>query len=80
MYSPFTKITYILTFLPPSLEQFLRAFWNAVSWAIVLILPQIKLDSQLSRSAIFFGWQNEHVKQSRTKALESMQKPKGPGI
>ena len=25
MYSPITKITYILTFPPPSLEQFLRA-------------------------------------------------------
>ena len=42
MYSLFTKITYILTFPPTSLKQFLRAIWNAVSWGIVLILPQIK--------------------------------------
>ena len=28
-------------------EQFLRAIWNAVSRATVLILPQIKLNSQL---------------------------------
>ena len=27
----------------PSLEQFVRAIWGAVSWASVLILPQIKL-------------------------------------
>ena len=37
MCSPFTKITYILA-SPPSLKQFLRA----ISWAAVLILPQIK--------------------------------------
>ena len=53
MYSPFTKITCILTFPPASLEQFLRAIWEAVSQAIVLILPQIKLNSQLSRFALF---------------------------
>ena len=46
-YSPFTKITCLLTFSPASLEQFLRAIWDAISWAIVLILPQIKLNSQL---------------------------------
>ena len=28
---------------PASLEQFLRAIWDAVSQAAVLILPQIKL-------------------------------------
>lgn len=38
IYSPFTKITCILAFPPPSLKQFLRA----ISWAAVLILPQIK--------------------------------------
>ena len=31
------------SFFPISLEQFLRAKWNAVSQAIVLLLPQIKL-------------------------------------
>ena len=39
MYSPFTKATFIKTFP----EQFIRAIWNAVSWAIVLFLPQINL-------------------------------------
>ena len=55
MYSPFTKITYILTFSPTSSGQFLRAIWNAVSQATVLILPQIKLNSQLSHCAFFFS-------------------------
>ena len=55
MYSPFTKITYILTSpRPASLEQFLRALRNAVSRAAVLILPQIKLNSQHSCCAFFF--------------------------
>ena len=49
MYSPFTKIAYILTFPPISLGQFLRA----LAQASVLILPQIKLNLQLSRSAFF---------------------------
>ena len=34
-------------------EQFLRAIWDAVSWTAVLILPQIKLNLQLSRCAFF---------------------------
>ena len=29
----------------PLLQQFLRAIWGAVSWAAVLILPQMKLNS-----------------------------------
>ena len=37
----------------PTLEQFLRAIWEAVSQAIVLILFQIKLNSQLSYCAFF---------------------------
>ena len=54
VYSPFTTISYILTSPPPtSLVQFLRAIWNAASRAIVLILPPIKLDSQLSYCAFF---------------------------
>ena len=40
IYSLSTKLTYILTLLPTSLEQFLRAIWDASSWAIVLILPK----------------------------------------
>ena len=38
MYSPVTKIPYILTFRPASWEQFLRAVWGAVSQAAVLTL------------------------------------------
>ena len=45
-----------MTFLFPSLEQFCRAIWNADSQAIVLILPQIKLNSQLLGCACFFQW------------------------
>ena len=52
-YSPFTKITYIRSFPPASLEQFLRAVWGAVSWAAVLIWPQIKFNPQLSCWASF---------------------------
>ena len=33
MYSPFTKITYTLTFTHTFVEQVLRAIWNAASWA-----------------------------------------------
>ena len=33
MYSPFTKIAYILTFPPASLKQFLKAIWNVISQA-----------------------------------------------
>ena len=53
MYSPFTKITHILTFSPASLEQFLRAISDAVSWAAVLILPPVKLNLQLSHCVFF---------------------------
>ena len=53
MHSPFTNITYRLSFLLPSLDQFLRAIWGADSWTVVLILPQIKLHSQLSCFAFF---------------------------
>ena len=38
---------------PTFLGPFLRAIWNAASQAIVLILPQIKFDSQLSHCAFF---------------------------
>ena len=36
-----------------ALEQSLRAIWDAASWAAVLILPQIKLNSQLSSCTSF---------------------------
>ena len=38
-------------------EQSLRAIWDAASWAAVLILPQIKLNSQLSSCTSFFSGQ-----------------------
>ena len=53
MYSLFTKITYILTFPSVPLEQYRRAILNVVSLAIVLILPQVKLNLQLSFCATF---------------------------
>ena len=50
--SPVTK-TLCTDFPPPALEQSLRALWDAASRAAVLILPQIKLNSQLSSCASF---------------------------
>ena len=41
-----------------ALEQSLRATWDAASWAAVLILPPIKLNSQLSSCTSFFSWQD----------------------
>ena len=41
--------------LPSSLEQFLRAIWDAVSQAVRLILPPIKFNSQLSHCIFFFS-------------------------
>ena len=53
IYSPFIKISYILTFRPASSGQFPRAIWGAVvSWAAVLILLRIKLNSQLPHYAL----------------------------
>ena len=53
MYSPFTKITYMLTF-PSTSKQFLRAIWDAVSQATVLILAQIKFNSLRITLGSFF--------------------------
>ena len=50
--SPFTK-PYILSSPTAALEQSLRAVWDAASWAAVLILPQIKLNAQLSSCTSF---------------------------
>ena len=58
--SSFTKITYILTFPPYSLEQFLRVIWNGTSKAIVLNLLQIKLNSQLS-CHVFFSVNSDNI-------------------
>ena len=46
-----------------SLEQFLRAIWGAASRAIVLILPQIELNSQLSHYAFVFVFKVDTLKQ-----------------
>ena len=53
--SYFTKTLYID--FPPTaaLEQSLRAIWDAASQAAVLILPQIKLNSQFSSCTSFFS-------------------------
>ena len=51
IYSLFPKITYILTFPPNSLEQFLG---GAVSWAAVLILPPNKIYLVTLTLCIFF--------------------------
>ena len=48
--------------LPTSLDQCLSTLWNAASWAIVFILPQIKLNSQLSSCNFFFS---QHIQLSR---------------
>ena len=55
----------LLYWLSPStsLEQFLRAIWGAVFWAVVLILPQIKLNSQLSSCASFWSTETSIVAQ-----------------
>ena len=57
--SPFTKALYFDFFPTAALEQSLRAIWDAASQAAVLILPQIKLNSQLSScTSCFFSWQH----------------------
>ena len=56
MYSPFTKISPILSFPAASLEQFLKAIQGAVSQAPVLILPQRKLNRQSSYCGFFFKY------------------------
>ena len=55
--SPFTKTLYIDLSPSASLEQSLRA--GAASQAAVLILPPIKLNSQLSNCASFFSRQQD---------------------
>ena len=60
MYSRFTKITCMLTFPPCLFGTVFSDTWGAIiSRAAVLILPQIKLNSQLSRCAFFSSWQKE---------------------
>ena len=52
-WNPPSPKLYISTF-PPVVGSSLRAIWDAASWAAVLILPQIKLNSQLSSCTSFF--------------------------
>ena len=53
--TPFTRITHTPTSPLISWEQFHGAIWEAVSQALVLILPPIKLYSQLSHCAFSFS-------------------------
>ena len=59
--TPFTKITYTPTSPLISWEQFLGANWKVVSQALVLILPPIKLYSQLCHCAFSFS---QHLEDS----------------
>ena len=55
---PFSKITHILTYPLTSLEQFLRAIWEAVSWPIVLSKSPNKTETHSSHVVHFyFSWQ-----------------------
>ena len=45
-----------------TLEWSLRAIWDATSWAAVLILPQIKLNSQLLSCTSFFSQHKQNEK------------------
>ena len=50
----------ILTFPPYPSEQFLRAIWDTVPWAILLSCPQMKCNYQLSDYAFLKStkWRN----------------------
>lgn len=50
----FTKTTSAPTFPPASLERFLRALCNAASRSLAVIVPQIKLNSQLWGCSYFY--------------------------
>ena len=52
--TPYAKIVYNTDLSSTSWEQFLRAIWNAVFWAIVFILCPNKLYLWLSYCAFFF--------------------------
>ena len=55
-WAPPSPKPYILTSSTAALEQTLRALWDATSRAAVRILPQIKLNSQLSSCTSFLSW------------------------
>ena len=52
-WTPPSVKSYILTFPICLFQQSSRAIWGAASWAAVLILPPVKLNSQLSHWASF---------------------------
>ena len=56
-WTPPSPKPYILTSPTAALEQSLRAIWEAASQAAVFILPQTKLNSQLSSCTSFFSQQ-----------------------
>ena len=56
-----------------ALEQSLRAIWVAASRAAVLILPQIKLNSQLSSCTSFFSRHNYEGDTRTAAAAKSLQ-------
>lgn len=73
--SPSLKLYITLTFLTTHLEEFLRAIWEALSQAIVLICFQIKFNSQLSSCACMF-FSPYYIKKSLVTSLISYPKPK----
>ena len=71
------KITYILTFPSISLEYFLRAIWNNVSWASFLILSQKTVKAQLTLCTLFiFSWHNLSFQLSLNKNRRKKKKKK----
>ena len=67
LHVPLLQQNHKYTDLPPTyLEQFLRAIWGAASRDIVLTLPQIKLNWQLSSCTSFFNWHREPLFQDGT--------------
>ena len=53
-----------------ALEQSLRALWDAGPRVAVFILPQIKLNSQLSScTSSFFSWQHPVLKNTLQKVV-----------
>ena len=53
-----------------ALEQSLRVIWDAAFWAAVLILSQIKLNSQLSNCTSFFSWHPAYLTYMQNTSCE----------
>ena len=59
LHIPLSKVIYMLTSLFSSLEQFLRAMWETVSWAIVLSrVSESNWNSLLLRRVFFISVDN----------------------